>query len=132
MLTHLDRSERPFAGEARRPTKKGPQNQLPCQGSHRRRGTSAHQARLTLNREGRVGQKRQTELLASLSQQATVIIIIIIMEQQYEPFKQYLSYRKMARHVCISWSQQALTITDGMLQSLFRLANRVCSLLSLL
>ena len=49
--------------------------------------------------------KRQTELLASLSQQATVIIIIIIiMEQQYEPFKQYLSYRKMARHVCISWS----------------------------
>ena len=42
-----------LAGEARRPTKKGPQNQLPCQGSHRRRGTSAHQARLTLSKSNK-------------------------------------------------------------------------------
>ena len=139
MLTHQDFKET-LAGEARRPTKKGLQNQLPCQGSHRRRGTSAHQARLTLaealsrqiappetfRRRGtsahqerspvklpsQGSQRRrgtsahQARLTLSKSNQATDIIniIIVIMGQQYEPFKQYLSYCKMARHVCVSWS----------------------------
>ena len=101
-----------LAGEARRPTKKGLQNQLPCQGSHCRRGTSAHQERSPVKLPSQGSQRRrgtsahQARLTLSKSNQATDIIniIIVIMGQQYEPFKQYLSYCKMARHVCVSWS----------------------------